>query len=296
MRRATLATKLVGGDDTNKSIVHPIRWPGSWHRKKTPRLAKTVAFSDDNEIDLVDAIERLRDASGAATFSRLRFRLKTAARLEADDHAAVASALSVIPNNDLEWNEWNRIGMAAWAATDGSEAGRKAFAEWSAKSSKNDPAATEARWQHYKTSPPTNIGFGTLVYLARQHSPGWTYESAKDYTAEFAVEPSDPIDLWAKFDPPTLPRDLLPEVIEEFAFDRGMTMGCDMSGIAVGALAVCAAAITDTIKIRPKKFDTEWQELARLWVALIGPVSAMKIPNAQSRRQAATGHRQRPGA
>jgi hypothetical protein len=67
-------------------------------------------------------------------------------------------------------------------------------------------------------------------------------------------------------------------VIEEFAFDRGRTMGCDMGGIAVGALAVCAAAITDTIKIKPKKFDTEWQESARLWVALIGPVSAMKSP------------------
>ena len=75
-----------------------------------------------------------------------------------------------------------------------------------------------------------------------------------------------------------LPRHLLPEVIEEFAFDRGRTMGCDMGGIAVGALAVCAAAITDTIKIKPKKFDTEWQESARLWVALIGPVSAMKSP------------------
>ena len=50
--------------------------------------------------------------------------------------------------------------------------GAKAFAEWSAKSAKNDPAATEARWQHYRTSPPTKVGFGTLVYLARQHSPG----------------------------------------------------------------------------------------------------------------------------
>ena len=42
--------------------------------------------------------------------------------------------------------------------------------------------------------------------LARQHWPGWTYESAKDDTAEIAVEPVDPVDLWGKFDPPTLPR------------------------------------------------------------------------------------------
>ena len=168
-----LATKLVGGDGTNISIVHPIRWPGSWHRKGTPRLAKIVASSDDNEIDLAEAVERLRDASGAATFTGFGF--KTDGKFRASDQAAVASALSVIPNDNLAWDDWNRIGMATWAATDGSEVGREAFAKWSAKSSKNDPNATEARWQHYKTSPPTKIGFGTLVYLARQHSPGWTY-------------------------------------------------------------------------------------------------------------------------
>ena len=67
-------------------------------------------------------------------------------------------------------------------------------------------------------------------------------------------------------------------MIEAFAFDRGMTMGCDMSGIAVGALAVCAAAIPDDIRLQPKKHDTEWQEAARLWVALVGDPSTMKTP------------------
>ena len=66
-------------------------------------------------------------------------------KLGTDDHAAVASALSVIPNDDLSWDEWNRIGMAAWAATGGSEIGREAFAKWSAKSSKNDKDTTESR-------------------------------------------------------------------------------------------------------------------------------------------------------
>ena len=99
-----------------------------------------------------------------------------------------------------------------------------------------------------------------------------------DWDAEFNDPAVDPVDLWAKFDPPTLPRGLLPQVIEEFAFDRGMTMGCDMAGIAVGALAVCAAAIPDDIKLQPKRNDTEWQEAARLWVALIGSASTMKTP------------------
>jgi hypothetical protein len=37
------------------------------------------------------------------------------------------------------------------------------------------PGSTITRVQHYKTSPPTKAGFGTLIYLARKHSPGWTY-------------------------------------------------------------------------------------------------------------------------
>jgi hypothetical protein len=88
----------------------------------------------------------------------------------------------------------------------------------------------------------------------------------------------DPVDLWANFDPPALPRGVLPDVIEAFAFDRGAVMGCDMGGLAVCALAVCGAAISDSIKLQPKKHDTEWLESPRLWVAPVGLPSTMKTP------------------
>jgi hypothetical protein len=275
-----LATDLVGGDTSNKSIVHPIRWPGSWHRKGTPRLAKIVA-SSDREIDRVEAIRHLRDASGSVAFGANKLgkpprggTLLAAFPKEpgpplAAAPAAVAAALAVIPNDDLEWDDWTYIALAIYGATDGSEVGREAFATWSAKSSKNDPEATETRWRHFKRSPPTKIGFGTLVHLARKYSPGWCYP------AEAGV---DPVDLWAKFDPPTIPRGVLPEVIEQFAFDRGMAMGGDICGIAAGALAVCAAAIPDKIQLKVKRYDDGWKESARLWVTLVGPVSTMKSP------------------
>ena len=250
------------------------------HRKGTPRLARIVASDDAAEVDLIEALDPLREAVGARDFNASG--VKASGKLRATDDAYVASALAVIPNNDPnvhDWHYWNLVGLATWAATGGSEAGRKAFYEWSAKSPKSDPAGTEARWQHYKTSPPTKIGFGSVVYWARKHSPGWTYGSSKDYTAEFSVDPVEPVDLWGKFDPPTLPRGVLPQVIEELAFDRGMTLGCDMSGIAVGALAVCAGAIPDSIKLQPKRNDTEWQEAARLWVLEVGDPSTMKTPS-----------------
>ncbi|WP_377829530.1 DUF3987 domain-containing protein [Bradyrhizobium lupini] len=88
----------------------------------------------------------------------------------------------------------------------------------------------------------------------------------------------DPVDLWGKFVPPSLPRGLLPDVIERFAHDQGMDMGADMSAIAVSALAVCAGAIPDSVRLQVKRHNTGWFEAARLWVVLVGPPSSKKSP------------------
>lgn len=88
----------------------------------------------------------------------------------------------------------------------------------------------------------------------------------------------DPVDLWGNFKPPSLPRGLLPDVIERFAHDQGMDMGADMSAIAVSALAVCAGAIPDSVRLQVKRHNTGWFEAARLWVALVGPPSSKKSP------------------
>jgi KaiC/GvpD/RAD55 family RecA-like ATPase len=61
-----LATALVGGDATNIPAVHPIRWPGSWHRKGSPRISKIITLNENAEIELSDALEKLRDAVNVA--------------------------------------------------------------------------------------------------------------------------------------------------------------------------------------------------------------------------------------
>lgn len=61
-----LAQRLVGADASNTPSVHPIRWPGSWHRKNTPRLARIVAINEAREIDLQDALGTLQEAIAAA--------------------------------------------------------------------------------------------------------------------------------------------------------------------------------------------------------------------------------------
>ncbi|MBB6190851.1 hypothetical protein FHS51_001071 [Sphingobium wenxiniae] len=88
----------------------------------------------------------------------------------------------------------------------------------------------------------------------------------------------DPVDLWARYDPAVLPRGLLPDVIEKYAESQAELMGVDPGGIAMSALAVCSAVISDRICVQVKQHDPSWKESARLWVALIGPPSAKKTP------------------
>jgi hypothetical protein len=92
--------------------------------------------------------------------------------LDADRDLELAqAALAVIPNDGVSWDEWSRIGMATYAATDG--AGFDAFDEWSRKSSKYNAQTTAKRWEEISRSPPTLVGMGTLVYLADQASANW---------------------------------------------------------------------------------------------------------------------------
>ena len=87
-----------------------------------------------------------------------------------------------------------------------------------------------------------------------------------------------PVDLWARYEAPDLPRAILPPVVERFAVTQSETMGVDPGGLAMSALAVCAAAIPDRIRLQVKRHDPTWHESARLWVALIGAPSTKKSP------------------
>jgi hypothetical protein len=57
-----LAAKIAGGDPSNVPLVHPIRWPGSVHRKGEPKLCRIISLNPDAEIDLDTALELLQKA------------------------------------------------------------------------------------------------------------------------------------------------------------------------------------------------------------------------------------------
>lgn len=93
-----------------------------------------------------------------------------------------------------------------------------------------------------------------------------------------AANQNGPVDIWDNADHPPLPIDTLPEVIGDFASIMADTMGADPAGLAMAALAVCGAAIPDSIEIQPKEHDRSWTENGRLWVGLVGLPSTMKTP------------------
>lgn len=125
-------------------------------------------------------------------------------------------------------------------------------------------------------------------YLTEHAPPLESYDPGPEEVESRASRPIDrptapldwarPVDLWARYEAPPLPRGLLPPVVEAFATRHGEMMGVDPAGLAMAALAVCAAATPDRIKLQVKVNDPTWREPARLWVALIGAPSTKKSP------------------
>jgi hypothetical protein len=85
----------------------------------------------------------------------------------------IRAAFAVIPNDNRDWDDWNRCGLALFDATAGSDDGLVVFHAWSSKSKKYDAQVTDSRWAAYKTCPPTKIGVGSILYWANEAAPGW---------------------------------------------------------------------------------------------------------------------------
>ena len=83
------------------------------------------------------------------------------------DALRVCAAVAAIANTGpADWEGWNRVGMAIWAATGGGTIGGELFNEWSKRHPAYDEAATMERWRHYQRERPTQIGARTLFHMA----------------------------------------------------------------------------------------------------------------------------------
>jgi hypothetical protein len=79
---------------------------------------------------------------------------------------AIRAALAWLPNEELDYDSWVRIGMALKGAI--GEEGVLLFAGWSAQAAKDVPDTTAKAWASFR---PDRIGAGTIYRLAMER--GW---------------------------------------------------------------------------------------------------------------------------
>ncbi len=278
-RARTLAAVLVGGDASNKPIVHPIRWPGSWHRKATPRLACIVHLSDA-ELDLDDAVERLGEAVGAVPPGQ---DASAGRAFTSPEDSGEARAMSDLVREVLTGGEYHaplvslamrylKAGMPDGQAVETLRGVMQAVPE--AIRDMKDGAAQPGRWQARYSDIPRAVS----TARAKLGEPAAPNPERKQ-GAEQGVWPQ-PLDFLADADtaPPELHAGHIPAALFPFVADTAERMGVDPVSVALGCLVACAAVLSDAWRLQPKRADYTWTESPRLWGAIVGDPSILKSP------------------
>jgi len=99
-----------------------------------------------------------------------RLRPKPYRQLSKDD-LDLRQIVAAIPNENVSWDEWVSVGLAIFAASQGSHEGAIAFDDWSAKSNKYDPYTTIEKWREFHRYPLDSTGIGKLIKMALD--AGW---------------------------------------------------------------------------------------------------------------------------
>ena len=249
-RARQLATAIVGGDPTNVPACHPIRWPGSWHRKAAPRLCEIInAEHLDNELDLDIAL----------------------AALEA---VAPPSKADPTPKDDptpgtLDWSDaFGKIisgeqfhpALVPLAASFAARAVPQVAARGVLRALLNNTQTTDQERIRRR-----DVELGKL---------GDTVRSGYD---KFARTPTSGalFDPWEEFIIPAFPFDVLPGVVHDFVNRRSTAIGGDPSAIAMATLASLSGAIHHRFRVKLQR-NNDWYEHMRLWVLLVGRVTAKK--------------------
>lgn len=152
----------------------PYHWPeGS--PLDVPLHELPVVSRDGCEAFIAAAEKYLRKVGGYSTADRREIERegRKAAGLkrnQAPSRELVEEAVAHIPNDELPYDDWIKVGLALYAAL--GPAGRELWEGWSARADKNDPEYTAEKWDSF--SSVRSVTVGTLFWLARQN--GWRAE------------------------------------------------------------------------------------------------------------------------
>jgi hypothetical protein len=271
-----LAARLVKADPSNTPIVHPIRWPGSVHRKRAPKLARIVALTS-HEIDLVEALERLREAVAVAGLADAPGRpgapfegtgdaRETAelvrAVLDGDDYHGALTALAM---------RFLKGGMADGQAVNLLRGLMLAVPE--TRRDLKDGMAQAGRWQARINDIPRAVATARAKIGERpaaadkEHPDGGAWPDPIDFLGDMELTGV-----------PKLEARHLPAALAPFVFDTAARMGADPAAVALAAIVACGSVTSDEWQVQPKVHDDTWTEAPRLWGAIVGDPSILKTP------------------
>jgi hypothetical protein len=163
-----LAAAIAGGDPTNVPAVHPIRLPGSIHRKGEPRLCAIEVLDAEAEISLDEALSRLK---AKAVELKVETKGNGAATNPYEDYAnqhtngagQLAYIANIIAGKDLHVSI---VGLAAYFVCSGMGGGAatnaiRALMEQSA--AQRDPSP---RWQNRYNDIPRAVASAEAKFAA----------------------------------------------------------------------------------------------------------------------------------
>ena len=101
-RANEIVTRIVASDPTAVPLCHPLRWPGSWHKKAEPRLVRIAEINREREVILDDILPTLEDTARALGIA-LKDDRPTAPPSPREAHGTAAPAPRIV-NPDAEWD------------------------------------------------------------------------------------------------------------------------------------------------------------------------------------------------
>lgn len=166
--------------------------PGSMHSSGVPY---TIAIGSPEDIDMVP------DALLAMLRVPERHRADMGGKVVDVGDTELAEMLSYVPNNNLDYEEWIKIGMALHHATGGSAF--EMWDRWSQQSTKYDDTSMQYKWHSFGRSA-NPVTLGTLVHYAEQNGyiQPVTFKPEKEFQFQTPTEYASPkvIDT-SSFDP-----------------------------------------------------------------------------------------------
>jgi hypothetical protein len=248
-----LATAIAGGDPSNIPAVHCLRWPGSWHRKKEPRLCELVSCNRDVEIDLDTALKALEAAAPpwqdkgstddpwTGDCKRVDLVKLFAGMKPGNIHTSQVSATAALLQRGMKIGDVVDTVLAVTRLAIG-DAGRA----WDWVREARDLRAMCETWEKKRKAE----------------------EKAKEKTT---------FDPWQRWIVPDFPLTVLPQGLQDYVSEQSTLIGCDQATMAMCALTAISGAIHHRFAIKMMR-NGDWFEHPRLWTLLVGPASYRKTP------------------